>query len=313
MRDAAIEAADVSAGDLWRQLARQLAGAGIGTPLLDAEVLLRHVMGWQREDFLRAPETGVDSAHRRRLAELAEARCAGAPVARLLGCKEFWSLQFNLCAESLIPRPQSETLVAAALQGFDADAPLRILDLGCGSGCLLLALLWERRRASGVGIDISASAVATAAGNAKALGLDKRARFQQGNWGAGVTERFDLLVSNPPYIASGDIAGLQREVRLHDPHIALDGGADGMVALRIIIDAGMKLLRSPARGEVSPRSPLMARTGVRRSGKRLLLEVGAGQAASIAAHMEQRGWRQVRVHRDIAGVQRVVAAVSTEN
>ena len=280
------------AGNLWRVVARDLARAGIETSLLDAEVLLRHVMGWQREDLLRAPETEVDSKQRWRLAELAAARCAGVPVARLLGRKEFWSLSFSLCKETLIPRPQSETLVTAALQGFDESAPWRILDLGCGSGCLLLALLWERRRARGLGIDISAAAVATARGNAKALGLDKAARFRQGNWGKGVEERFDLLVSNPPYIASGDIVGLQREVRLHDPHIALDGGGDGMVELRAVVAAAVRLLRC---------------------GGRLLVEVGAGQAHSVAGYMAGHGYRQVMLHRDLAGVQRVVAAVAAEN
>ena len=280
------------AASLWRFVARRLGQAGVQTPLLDAEVLLRHVMGWEREQLLRAPETEVTAEQGGRLAAMAAARCAGVPVARLLGRKEFWSLQFALSKETLIPRPESETLVAAALEGFGETAAWRILDLGCGCGCLLLALLWERRRASGLGIDISAGAVATAAGNARALGLGAAACFRQGDWAAGIAERFDLVVSNPPYIPSRDIAGLQAEVRLHDPRLALDGGADGMDALRAVVEAAALRLRP---------------------GGRLLVETGDGQARRVAAYMAGRGYGQVAIRRDIAGAERVVAAVAGES
>ena len=285
-------AAAPKAGEVWRSLARRLAQAGIETPLLDAEVLLRHVTGWEREELLRAPEAGITAEQGRRLAEMAQARCSGTPVARLLGHKEFWSLQFAVSRETLIPRPESETLVAAALEGFEESAAWRILDLGCGCGCLLLALLWERRRASGLGVDMSPGAVAIAKDNAKALGLGEAARFRHGNWGEGIGERFDLVVSNPPYIPSADIAGLQAEVRLHDPHLALDGGRDGMDGLRAVVAAAARLLRP---------------------GGRLLLEAGAGQARPVAEHMTERGWRQVAMRRDLAGVERVVAAVAEKS
>ena len=279
------------AASLWRSLAGRLAQAGIETPLLDAEVMLRHAMGWQREDLLRAPETEVTAEQGSRLAEMAAARCSGVPVARLLGHREFWSLQFAVSKETLIPRPESETLVAAALEGLEESAAWRILDLGCGCGCLLLALLWERRRASGLGIDMSADAVATAKGNAEALGLGEAACFRQGDWAEGIAERFDLVVSNPPYVPSADIAGLQAEVRLHDPHLALDGGADGMDGLRAVVEAGTRLLRP---------------------GGRLLVEVGTGQATPIAAYMRERGYGQVTMRRDFAGIERVVAAASAK-
>lgn len=278
-----------AAACLWRSLAHRLEQAGIDTALLDAEILLRHVMGWNREDLFRFPEARLDSCQRRRLVEMGEARSFGTPIARLVGYKEFWSLDFLVSDETLIPRPESETLVSVALDGFATDAPLRILDLGCGCGCLLLALLWERRRASGVGIDLSARAVATARHNAVRFGLGETAHFETGDWGEGIAVRFDLLVSNPPYIRSGEIDSLQREVRLHDPHLALDGGENGMDKLRIVIAAAPQLLH--------------------RSG-RLIVEVGAGQAEAVAGCMVEQGFRDVRSHRDLARVERVVAGVA---
>lgn len=277
---------------LARSQARLLAQAGIPTALLEAELLLCHVMGWQREALLRAPESDIPAGEQRRLKRLIQSRLAGIPLARLLGSKEFWSLPFRLCADTLIPRPDSETLVAAALEGFPADAPWRILDLGCGSGCLLLAVLSEHPRACGIGVDCSAAAVETAQRNAETLRLDGAAQFRQGDWNgglAGIGERsgelFDLILANPPYIPSMHIPALQTEVRDHEPRRALDGGADGMDSLRAIISLAHPLLRP---------------------GGRLLLEVGVGQAAAVSAHMETHGFTAGGTRRDLAGIERVV-------
>ncbi|MCY4031841.1 MAG: peptide chain release factor N(5)-glutamine methyltransferase [Hyphomicrobiales bacterium] len=288
--------APAPAGDLWRALARRLTRNGIETPMLDAEVLLRHVTGWSRETLLRTPEVELDALQQQQLAELGEKRCRGVPVARLIGRKEFWSLEFLLSDETLVPRPESETLIEAALKGGGKDDSLRLLDLGTGCGCLLLSLLHEYRHSSGVGIDISAGAVATARCNAERLSLEDRARFQTGNWNTRTediaNERFDILVSNPPYIRSGDIGGLQKEVREHDPRIALDGGGDGMDSLRAIIAIAPKLLRPNGR---------------------VLIEIGAGQSGEILSLMENQPFKEIRKHKDLAGIDRVIEGIVSKN
>ena len=285
--------ASAPAGDLWRALARRLARDGIETAMLDAEILLRHVTGWSRETLLRAPEAVLDTLQQQRLAELGERRRRGVPIARLIGHREFWSLEFLLSDETLVPRPESETLIETALKGGGKDDSLRLLDLGTGCGCLLLSLLHEYRRSRGLGVDISAGAVATARRNAERLGLKDRARFQTGSWNMCmdniIGERFDILVSNPPYIRSGEIGGLQKEVREHDPQIALDGGSDGMDSLRTIIAAAPKLLRPNGR---------------------LLLEIGAGQSGEIVSFMENQAFQKIRKHKDLAGIDRVIEGVS---
>ena len=285
---AAKTSAPTTAGELWRATARRFARDGVETAMLDAEILLRHVMGWSREALLRAPEAELDISQQQQLAELGERRCRGVPVARLVGRKEFWSLEFLLSDETLVPRPESETLIEAVLKSFDKNDSLRLLDLGTGCGCLLLSLLKEYPRSIGVGIDISAGAIETARRNAERLGLDDRARFQTANWNkyasGAASEHFDILVSNPPYIRSGDIDSLQKEVREHDPRAALDGGSDGMDSLRTIIAIAPKLLRPEGR---------------------LLLEVGAGQSGEIAALMKNQAFRDVQQHKDIADMNRV--------
>ena len=197
-----------------------------------------------------------------------------------------------LSDETLVPRPESETLIEAALKGGGKEDSLRLLDLGTGCGCLLLSLLHEYRHSSGVGVDISAGAVATARRNAERFGLNDRARFQTGNWNIHmdgvISERFDILVSNPPYIRSGDINGLQKEVRKHEPRIALDGGNDGMDSLRAITAIAPKLLRP---------------TG------RLLLEIGAGQSGEVVSLMENQAFKEIRKHKDLAGIDRVIECI----
>src|SRR5262249_51611765 len=152
------------------------------------------------------------AGERRRLAGLAERRAAREPISRILGWREFWSLRFAIGPDTLDPRPDSETLVEAALDFADPTRPLALLDLGTGSGCLLLALLSERPLARGLGVDINPGALAVASANARALGLAERARFRQGDWGEGIAERFDVILCNPPYIPAGMIALLQPEV-----------------------------------------------------------------------------------------------------
>ena len=220
---------------LRRAAEARLRAAGVDTPELDARLLAEHALGLTREQLLMNPDAPVAPEAAARLHALVERRAAREPVSRILGERAFWTLELALNPDTLDPRPDTETIVEAALDALPGrDAPLRILDLGTGTGCILLALLAERPNATGLGIDLSPQAVAAAAANAAPNGLAERARFQTGNWGDGLAERFDLVVSNPPYIPSGDIASLDPEVREHDPLRALDGGTDGLDAYRAI-------------------------------------------------------------------------------
>lgn len=212
--------------------------AGITTAQRDARLLLLDAAGLVHADLVRAPraELGIESAAR--LAAYARKRVERVPVARILGEWEFWSLPFTLSPATLVPRPDSETVVAAALLGLKerrhAAQGLRILDLGTGTGCLLVALLSELPGATGQGVDMSAEAVETARFNAARNRVDDRAEFLTGDWLAGIDGPFDLVVSNPPYIADAVIPGLEPEVSRHDPGLALAGGPDGLDAYRSI-------------------------------------------------------------------------------
>jgi release factor glutamine methyltransferase len=223
------------------------------------------------------------------LAEFALRRAGGEPLSKIIGEREFWSLRLSVSRDVLDPRPESETIIeaAVALFGGRRREPLRILDLGVGSGALLCALLSEFPGAQGLGVDRSEDAVRVACTNLEACGLAGRAEVRVGDWTDGVVGPFDLIVSNPPYIPSSDIAGLPREVRDFDPRLALDGGADGLEAYRAIIPSSARL--------ISPDG-------------RLLVEVGAGQARSVLAIAVGAGFLDGATWRDLAGVERVVAA-----
>ncbi|NUB15985.1 peptide chain release factor N(5)-glutamine methyltransferase [Azospirillum brasilense] len=260
--------------------------AGVDTPDLDARLLVEQALGLTRHDlFTRAndPVPEPDAAH---LLALVERRAAREPVGRILGHREFWTIDLALNPDTLEPRPDTETLVEAVLKALpDRNAPLRLLDLGTGTGCILLALLAELPNASGLGVDLSPGAVAAATENAARNGLAERVRFQTGNWGTGLDERFDVVVSNPPYIPSADIAALDPEVREHDPLRALDGGADGLDAYRIIAAQTPDLLQP---------------------GGLAGLEVGQGQAADVTGLLAAAGLEPAGVFRDLGGVERCV-------
>lgn len=217
-----------------------------------------------------------------RLEAFALRRLAGEPVWRILGEREFWGLPFRLSAATLEPRPDSETLVEAVLDHLASrrQEPLAVLDLGTGTGCLLIAVLSEFPKATGLGIDLSPEACETARGNAHLNGVAERCLFQQGSWTAGLDRRFDLILSNPPYIRTGDIEALDVSVRDHDPRLALDGGDDGLGPYRIFARTLQDVL---------------APGGV------VVLEIGAGQEAEVIALMRDGGfvWRGSR--RDLGG------------
>lgn len=284
-----------SLGELLDETARTLCEAGIETARLDARLLVCAAAGASHADLIAdaaRPVTPVaaDAARRH-----AARRCAGEPVSRILGEREFWSLTFALSGATLDPRPDSETLVQAALDTVDAcgwrGRALRILDLGTGSGCLLAALLHELPDAHGVGVDISAEACRMARVNARSAGVASRAAFVCASWVEALQGQFDLIVSNPPYIRSADIASLDREVREHDPLAALDGGDDGLDAYRQLATTVRRVCGSDGW---------------------LVVECGAGQADAVSALLTEAGWRPPRGDRavvcDLAGRARCVRA-----
>jgi release factor glutamine methyltransferase len=226
----------VNVRTLRKEAAERLRSAGVESAELDARVLLAHALQWEPARILSATDDPVDLRTRACFAEAIERRVAGEPVARIVGTKEFWSRAFTVSPDVLVPRPETETLVEAVLQTLQRpDGAYRVLDLGVGSGALLAAILLELPRAHGIGIDRSAAALRVARANLESLGLRARASLIAGDWSAALSSRFDLVVANPPYVASGAMARLPREVRKHDPAVALDGGVDGLAAYRKII------------------------------------------------------------------------------
>lgn len=271
-----------------REVIRQLKDAAIETPELDTRLLIGAVLALDLTGLATAQARVVTDTEAGQLAGFVARRIAGEPVARILGTKEFWGLPLALSAATLVPRPDTETLVEAALDVVGTGAKrrsLRIADLGTGSGAILLALLKELPDAQGIGTDISAEALSTAAGNAERLGLAERASFVQCNYAQALQGPFDLIVSNPPYIPTVDIAGLDIDVREHDPLRALDGGADGLDAYRALIPQAVALLGA---------------------GGALLVEVGHDQSDAVARLMAAAGLALAPVRADLAGIPRVV-------
>lgn len=270
-----------------RMLGWRLRQAGLPTPELDARVLVQAVTGASDIEMVREPATRMSVAEEERLGGYERRRLAREPVSRILGVREFWGLPFAVTPATLDPRPDSETLVETALVALREVAAPRLLDLGTGTGCLLLALLHERPDAVGTGIDISAEALAVAVSNAARLGLSGRAAFRTGNWVEGLEGSFDLVISNPPYISSGAISTLEEEVRAHDPVLALDGGADGLEAYRALARALPDVLTQ---------------------GGLAVVELGAGQADDVTAIFEAAGLAVPRVVPDLSGVPRALVA-----
>jgi len=273
---------------LLRDLAAQFAASGLDNPRLEARLIAGLASGLAIESMVAHPETPIDGDAHAYAQALAEARVQGAPMAYLAGHKEFWSLDFAVSHATLVPRPDSEILVAAALE-FAADFGFagRALDLGTGSGCLLLAFLSERPHAVGLGLDASVEALQLAADNARALGLDGRADFVASNWTSALAPAFDLVFANPPYIRAGDIDGLAAGVRDYEPREALDGGADGLACYRAILDDLPRVLAP---------------------GACVFFEVGQGQAGDVAALCAEAALIPVKIFRDLAGIERCVAA-----
>jgi release factor glutamine methyltransferase len=270
-----------------RELARRFHEAGLASPELDARLLVGHALGLDHAGLASQGGRTLGPAETEMIAALAARRLAREPVARIIGHKEFWGLPFRLNTETLVPRPETETVVEAALQELDRrrEHPLRIADLGTGSGALLLALLSELPAAYGVGTDVSVAALGCAQQNAATLALAPRAAFVACDYAAALRPPFDLVVANPPYIARADIAILAPEVAVFDPARALDGGADGLNAYRALAADARRLL-TPA--------------------GTLVLELGLDQRDRVAALFAQAGLAVGVSRPDLSGVPRTL-------
>jgi release factor glutamine methyltransferase len=278
----ATAAASLSSG--LARSATRLRQAGIEDARREALLLLAKATGRTRVDFVVGPQSDLAANEEAALEELVRRRALREPIAYLLGEREFWSLPFLVNPAVLIPRPDSETVVEAALSVIaDRSAALRLLDLGTGSGCLLLALLSELPFATGLGIDASEAALSVARANAHRLGLEGRAAFDRGDWGRDLCGPFDLIVCNPPYVAEPDWAALEPEVRAFEPPSALLAGSDGLAAYRALAPD----LARPLAPEAS-----------------VCLEVGAGQADSVATILQSSGLEVTDRRRDLAGIER---------
>lgn len=274
-----------------RTLAAQLKSAGLDEAELDARILISAALGLDLTGLVTQAARPLTAAEASRLAQHAQRRIAGEPVARILGTREFWGLPFRLSEATLVPRPDTETVVELALEIFrerQASHPPRIADIGTGSGAILLALLHEIPGAFGVGTDLSQTALRTARYNAAALGLADRAAFVACSYASALRGPFDLIVSNPPYIPSGEIPKLSIEVREHDPHLALDGGNDGYDAYRALIPQAAERLAP---------------------GGALIVEAGRGQAQNIETLLRGAALSLDRSPKaDLAGIPRAVSA-----
>ncbi len=263
-----------------------LRAAGVDEAEADARLLAFKAGGFHALELLRAPDAPLSPEQARRLEQFAGRRAAGEPASRIVGRRAFWTVELAVDPDVLDPRPDSEAIVRLAARLFGSSAPAQILDLGSGSGALLCALLAEYPCASGVAVDLSASACAATRFNLQACGFAGRSDVLQGCWFESIDRRFDLIVSNPPYIRSEEIQGLPLEVRGHDPYLALDGGADGLDAYKAIF-AGVS-------GALQPQG-LIA------------VEFGLGQGSAVAALAARFGLREVGSEPDLGGRDRARA------
>lgn len=275
-------------GDLLKWTDDYLAGKGIESPRLEAQVLLAHALGCERiQLYTRFDEVAAESV-RAQFRDLVQRRIAGAPVAHLVGRKEFFTLTFAITPDVLIPRPATETLVVAALERLKLLPSPRVLDVGTGSGCIAVSVAARHKGAAVVAVDVSAAALHVARRNAEDNGVAERVEFRRGDLFAPVAgATFDAVLSNPPYIATGEIGDLAKDVRDYEPRLALDGGADGFRLIERVIAAAPAHLKP---------------------GGWLFVEVGIGQADAAVQHLTQMGLSHDATLKDGDGIARVVVA-----
>jgi release factor glutamine methyltransferase len=270
----------------WTSARDRLKAAGVDQPVLDSRLLVEAAAGASRTDILTDPHRELAPGQLERLEALVERRLRREPISHILGRQGFWSIMLKVTPQVLTPRPDTELIVSIALKSFDETDAFTVLDLGVGSGAILLAILAERPAARGLGIDVSEEALAVARDNAASLGLEGRAALLRGDWTAGLAgEAFDLVVSNPPYVRSGELAGLEPEVRDHEPRLALDGGPDGLAPYRLLAGEILRVLKP---------------------GGLFIVETGHDQGREVRALFDAAGATRLEVHKDFGGRDRAV-------
>jgi release factor glutamine methyltransferase len=279
------------AGSSLRQalsaMALRLQDAGIERARAEARLLAAQALGVSVETVVGDDARVLSEAEQQVLDDLTRRRAQREPMPQIQGHREFYGRRFAVTPDVLTPRPDSETLIEAVLAHVDRAAPLRLLELGVGSGCLLLSLLAELPQATGVGVDISKPALAVTQRNAQSLGVDGRCELIEGDWTSAVDDRFDFLISNPPYIPSRSISQLAPEVSRYEPRLALDGGEDGLTFYRRLAADCERLLVS---------------------GALLAVEIGQGQCDDVTQLLRQGGLEVLEQRRDLAGIERCIVA-----
>ena len=271
----------------WTRSRNRLKAAGVDSPAIDARLLVEAAAAATRAELIGDPYRALTPTQAETLDAYVVRRCGREPVSQILGRKGFWKIMLAVNGHVLTPRPETEVIVDHALRAFGEDQAFTVLDLGVGSGAILLAILAERPAARGLGVDVSEEALAVARENAANLDLNSRVALLRSDWAAGLGEgTFDLVVSNPPYIPTGEIAGLDPEVRDHEPRLALDGGPDGLGAYRALAPQVLRMLKP---------------------GGRFLLEVGLDQAPAVQRLMRGAGAQGLQALKDLTDRDRVVA------
>ena len=273
----------------WSLAKKRLESSGVPGPVIDARLLVEAAAEATRVDIVTDPYRPLTAEQEATLLDYPACRERREPVSHILGRKGFWKIMLQVTPDVLTPRPDTETVVEYVLRDFHEHAPWSVLDLGVGSGAILLSILAERPAAKGLGVDVSEEALAVARENAANLGLAGRTALLRGDWAWGLAdESFDLVVSNPPYIASDVIETLEPEVRDHEPRLALEGGADGLDAYRALAPEILRVLKP---------------------GGRFAVEIGYDQKAAVEALFREAGARDVVTVRDLGDRDRVVAGV----
>lgn len=267
---------------------KSLKESGCESAFLDAELLLAHCLGKSREFVIGRPEYMLSENEMEAYRSVITRRKNREPVAKIIGRKEFWGREFLVNGKTLDPRPDSESLIEAILETFpDKNSELNIIDFGTGTGCLLITALSEYQNSQGIGVDIDRDTLDIAKENAQKLGLAKRSKFILNDWAEGVTGKFDLIISNPPYIKNSDIEKLAPEVSVHEPYAALAGGDDGLDCYRLLAPSMKNLLKKHGH---------------------LIFEFGMGQEEAVKTIIEQYGLKFVSFKKDMAGVIRCIVA-----